>query len=81
MEEEITSPSNGARRRKVSKLLIHEKDDSIEEHFKPVDVVNMVLNSNKIIKAEMLIDGKPVAFQLDSGASVNLMSIHKMKQD
>lgn len=30
--------------------------------------------SQEIIKAEMIVKGKPIAFQLDSGASVNILN-------
>lgn len=38
------------------------------------DIENVCGVANKLIKAEMLVDKKPVTFQLDSGASINLLN-------
>ena len=35
--------------------------------------VNVNVVTQKMIKTEMVIGGKPIAFQCDSGASVNLL--------
>ena len=54
--------------------------------YEPVDTVftteaSVNVVETKMIKAEMLVNNRPVTFQLDSGASVNLMNVARIQQE
>jgi hypothetical protein len=78
-----------ASKRRVNALNENSSSESDSSEFEPVDAVSTTNDAtvcsvaSKLIKAKMLIakDRKPVVFQLDSGASVNLLSVDYVDRD
>ena len=56
----------------------HENDSSSGSDYGQVDSITIKEKVNAVsqemIKAEMMVKGKPIDFQLDSGASVNILN-------
>ena len=66
---------------KSSKVRVLQESDSFSDsdvEWINVIQINSVDTNDKEVHAEMLIDKKPVKFQLDYGASVNLLPIKYM---
>lgn len=77
-----------AARCKASKKRIHAvhaecDSDKYSTEYEPIDSVTTKEKINKLslkmIKAEMEVEGKSITFQLDSGASVNLLNVKYAK--
>ena len=57
--------------------VVNETESESEEST--FEDICLVQSSKKLVKAEMRVDKKPVVLQLDSGASVNLLSHKKLQ--